>query len=182
MELEGWKLLLLCRLSPMIPYTMINIVMASTRIHFWPFAIVSFFGARPARSAMPTKPRPVRLMGCVAEPCCCTALQASSRSVHCRFTSVRGFSTGLSRLPFLAAPQKYPQFRPVADACLIWERFWGPGSLTENISSIVTGEGEAHGKLTYILAGITMGLLLLTAGWATLIIRRARLRCPLYLP
>ena len=47
----------------------------------------------------------------------------------------------------------------------------GAGSLTENISSIVTGEGEAHGKLTYILAGITMGLLLLTAGWATLIIR-----------
>lgn len=44
MELEGWKLLLLCRLSPMIPYTMINIVMASTRIHLWPFAIVSFFG------------------------------------------------------------------------------------------------------------------------------------------
>lgn len=45
------------------------------------------------------------------------------------------------------------------------------GSLTENISSIVTGEGKPHGKVTYILAGVTMSLLLLTALWATLIIR-----------
>ena len=35
----------------------------------------------------------------------------------------------------------------------------------------MTGEGEPHGKLTYILAGVTMFLLLLTALWATLIIR-----------
>jgi uncharacterized membrane protein YdjX (TVP38/TMEM64 family) len=44
MELEGWKLLLLCRLSPLLPYNVLNIVMASTKIHFWPFALVSFFG------------------------------------------------------------------------------------------------------------------------------------------
>ena len=44
MEDEGWKLLLLCRLSPLIPYNVLNITMASTKIHFWPFAIVSFFG------------------------------------------------------------------------------------------------------------------------------------------
>ena len=44
MELEGWKLLLLCRLSPLLPYNVLNIVMASTKIHFWPFAIVSFLG------------------------------------------------------------------------------------------------------------------------------------------
>ena len=45
MEDEGWKLLLLCRLSPLIPYNVLNITMASTKIHFWHFAIVSFFGA-----------------------------------------------------------------------------------------------------------------------------------------
>ena len=44
MEDEGWKLLLLCRLSPLIPYNVLNITMASTKIHFWPFAIVSFLG------------------------------------------------------------------------------------------------------------------------------------------
>ena len=44
MEDEGWKLLLLCRLSPLIPYNLLNITMASTKIHLWPFAIVSFFG------------------------------------------------------------------------------------------------------------------------------------------
>ena len=47
MEDEGWKLLLLCRLSPLIPYNVLNITMASTKIHFWHFAIVSFFGAHP---------------------------------------------------------------------------------------------------------------------------------------
>ena len=47
MEDEGWKLLLLCRLSPLIPYNVLNITMASTKIHFWHFAIVSFFGVPP---------------------------------------------------------------------------------------------------------------------------------------
>ena len=46
-----------------------------------------------------------------------------------------------------------------------------PGSLTENISSIVTGAAQPHGKVTYILAGISMFFLLLTACWATFIIR-----------
>lgn len=57
MEDEGWKLLLLCRLSPLIPYNVLNITMASTKIHFWHFAIVSFFGAplppNPESSYMP---------------------------------------------------------------------------------------------------------------------------------
>ncbi len=47
MELEGWKLLLLVRLSPLVPYNLLNIAMAATKIHFWAFAVVSFFGARP---------------------------------------------------------------------------------------------------------------------------------------
>lgn len=46
MELEGWKLLLLVRLSPLVPYNLLNIAMAATKIHFWAFAVVSFFGAR----------------------------------------------------------------------------------------------------------------------------------------
>jgi len=49
MELEGWKLLLLVRLSPLVPYNLLNIAMAATKIHFWAFAVVSFFGARRAR-------------------------------------------------------------------------------------------------------------------------------------
>ena len=47
MELEGWKLLLLVRLSPLVPYNLLNICMAATKIHFWAFAVVSFFGADP---------------------------------------------------------------------------------------------------------------------------------------
>ena len=46
MELEGWKLLLLVRLSPLVPYNLLNLAMAATKIHFWAFACVSFFGAR----------------------------------------------------------------------------------------------------------------------------------------
>ena len=51
MEMEGWKLLLLCRLSPLLPYNLINITVASTRIHLWPFAVVSFFGVAPTAAA-----------------------------------------------------------------------------------------------------------------------------------
>ncbi|BDA41533.1 probable Golgi apparatus membrane protein tvp38 [Coccomyxa sp. Obi] len=101
-ELEGWKLLLLCRLSPWIPYNILNVLMASTKIHFWQFAIVSFFGIIPE--------------------------------------------------------------------CAL---FCYMGSLTENVSAIVAGDARPHGKVTYILAGISVFFLLLTAIWASLIIRRA---------
>lgn len=101
-ELEGWKLLLLCRLSPWIPYNILNVLMASTKIHFWQFAVVSFFGIIPE--------------------------------------------------------------------CAL---FCYMGSLTENVSAIVAGDARPHGKVTYILAGISVFFLLLTACWATLIIRRA---------
>ena len=43
-EQEGWKLLVLLRLSPIVPYNLLNITMAATKIHFWPFALASFFG------------------------------------------------------------------------------------------------------------------------------------------
>lgn len=43
-EKEGWKLLLLLRLSPMVPYNLLNIAMATTKMHFWVFAIVSAIG------------------------------------------------------------------------------------------------------------------------------------------
>eukprot|EP00884_Botryococcus_braunii_P002783 jgi/Botrbrau1/12505/Bobra.0169s0048.5 len=47
MELEGWKLLVLLRLSPLVPYNLLNIAMAATKIHFWAFAVTSFFGIIP---------------------------------------------------------------------------------------------------------------------------------------
>ena len=44
-EMEGWKLLFLLRLSPVIPYNLLNITMATTNMPFWSFALTSFFGA-----------------------------------------------------------------------------------------------------------------------------------------
>ena len=46
-EREGWKLLLLLRLSPMVPYNLLNIAMATTKMHFLTFSVVSLFGASP---------------------------------------------------------------------------------------------------------------------------------------
>lgn len=43
-EREGWKLLLLLRLSPMVPYNLLNIAMATTKMHFVTFSVVSAFG------------------------------------------------------------------------------------------------------------------------------------------
>lgn len=46
-EREGWKLLLLLRLSPMVPYNLLNIAMATTKMHFLTFSVVSLFGIIP---------------------------------------------------------------------------------------------------------------------------------------
>ncbi len=43
-ENEGWKLLLVLRLSPIMPYNLLNIAMATTSMHFWSFTIVSSIG------------------------------------------------------------------------------------------------------------------------------------------
>lgn len=45
------------------------------------------------------------------------------------------------------------------------------GSLTENVSAIVSGKASPHGKLEYILGGISAFCLILTTIWATVIIR-----------
>lgn len=45
------------------------------------------------------------------------------------------------------------------------------GSLTENVSAIVSGKASPHGKLEYILGGISAFCLILTTIWATIIIR-----------
>lgn len=34
-ELEGWKLVLIMRFSPLIPYNILNIAMATTSMPFW---------------------------------------------------------------------------------------------------------------------------------------------------
>jgi uncharacterized membrane protein YdjX (TVP38/TMEM64 family) len=43
-ENEGWKLVLVLRLSPVIPYNLLNIAIATTSMHFWSFTIVSAIG------------------------------------------------------------------------------------------------------------------------------------------
>lgn len=34
-QLDGWKLVLIMRLSPLIPYNLLNIAMATTSMPFW---------------------------------------------------------------------------------------------------------------------------------------------------
>ncbi|KAL4428039.1 hypothetical protein ABPG75_002128 [Micractinium tetrahymenae] len=43
-EQDGWKLVLILRFSPIIPYNLLNIAMATTSIPFWQFTIVSAVG------------------------------------------------------------------------------------------------------------------------------------------
>lgn len=52
--MEGWKLLVLLRLSPLVPYNLLNIAMAATKIPFWSFATASCFGELDARAAYGT--------------------------------------------------------------------------------------------------------------------------------
>ena len=45
-ESEGWVLVVLLRLSPIVPWNLLNIAMATTRIHFLSFTLASAIGAR----------------------------------------------------------------------------------------------------------------------------------------
>jgi uncharacterized membrane protein YdjX (TVP38/TMEM64 family) len=44
LENDGWKLVLIMRLSPIIPYNLLNIAMATTSMHFLSFTIASAIG------------------------------------------------------------------------------------------------------------------------------------------
>jgi uncharacterized membrane protein YdjX (TVP38/TMEM64 family) len=45
---EGWKMVLLLRLSPAFPFTLLNYGLGLTRIGFWPAVIASWIGMLPA--------------------------------------------------------------------------------------------------------------------------------------
>lgn len=51
-ELDGWKLVLLLRLSPLVPYNLLNVTMAMTKIDFWQFAMVSSVAIVPESAVM----------------------------------------------------------------------------------------------------------------------------------
>ena len=44
-EAEGWVLVVLLRLSPIVPWNLLNVVMATTRMHFLSFTVASAIGA-----------------------------------------------------------------------------------------------------------------------------------------
>ena len=47
LALEGWKLLLVLRLSPLVPYNLLNVAAAATRVPFWAFAAATSVGILP---------------------------------------------------------------------------------------------------------------------------------------
>jgi len=55
-EAEGWVLVVLLRLSPIVPWNLLNIAMAMTRIHFLSFAIASAIGARRPEATIGMRP------------------------------------------------------------------------------------------------------------------------------
>jgi len=47
-EIEGWKIVILARLSPLIPYTMLNYMFSLTSLRFSHYVIASWLGMIPA--------------------------------------------------------------------------------------------------------------------------------------
>lgn len=46
-ESEGWKIVGLMRLSPLVPFNLQNYFFGITKVDFWPYLITSFFGIMP---------------------------------------------------------------------------------------------------------------------------------------
>ncbi|MEO6035618.1 MAG: TVP38/TMEM64 family protein [Verrucomicrobiota bacterium] len=47
---QGWKIVGLLRLSPVIPFNFANYFFGITRVRFWPYVFASFFGMAPGTS------------------------------------------------------------------------------------------------------------------------------------
>jgi len=46
-ESEGWKIVALMRLSPLVPFNLQNYFFGITRVGFWPYFLATFFGIMP---------------------------------------------------------------------------------------------------------------------------------------
>ncbi len=44
---EGWKIVALMRLSPLVPFNLQNYFFGVTRVGFWPYVLATFFGIMP---------------------------------------------------------------------------------------------------------------------------------------
>jgi len=78
-EREGWKLLLLLRLSPMVPYNLLNIAMATTKMHFLTFTVVSAFGGS---ADMVSDNHPDSKIGCRRLAVLAKHMEAKTRPRH----------------------------------------------------------------------------------------------------
>ena len=56
-ESEGWKIVGLMRLSPLVPFNLQNYFFGVTKLGFWPYLVTTFFGI------MPGIPKPIRCWG-----------------------------------------------------------------------------------------------------------------------
>lgn len=101
-QLEGWKLVLVMRLSPVIPYNLLNIAMATTSMPFWQFFLVSAVG--------------------------------------------------------------------ILFECAVFTYF---GSIAENITSIVSGDAGSPKAYKWVLFGISVGMIIVTAVVVSMFVRRA---------
>lgn len=46
-ESEGWKIVGLMRLSPLVPFNLQNYFFGATKVGFWPYIVTTFFGIMP---------------------------------------------------------------------------------------------------------------------------------------
>lgn len=46
-ESEGWRIVVLMRLSPLVPFNLQNYFFGAARIGFWPYLLATFFGIMP---------------------------------------------------------------------------------------------------------------------------------------
>lgn len=66
---EGWKMVLLLRLSPVIPFAPLNYALSLTSISFFAYVWTSALGIIPGTSALG-----VSSTSCSAHLCCCASL------------------------------------------------------------------------------------------------------------
>ena len=61
-EHEGWKIVLLLRLTPLVPFNLLNYALACTAVRFWDYTWASSVGVLPGMVSTPDTRSPAGLL------------------------------------------------------------------------------------------------------------------------
>ena len=142
-QVDGWKLILLLRVSPLVPYNVMNVLLGSSGIHFSTFVFFSTIGES----------------SCTIQPS-----RASAAAAPVPAASVLRCASAAGMTPFPPVPIT-PGIIP---ECMITVYF---GTLAGNVANVINGRAGPQGAAKLGLVAVGGGMMVLAALYAAFVTR-----------